>query len=287
VAAAEHWIRFTSRQPDSDRLTSCQPANMVAEHVESLTNMGSRPQEAGDFRQGGEFTDPGLRNATIVPAHCPCEEIHRVGWIMIADAQGAIFEDLVQQRRSIRHFQAVPVSRVLITEILRTVMWSPSPHNVQPWRFTVLFDDADKVRLADSMASRLEEDLRLDGMTVDIIDQQTTRSRRRVTSAPVVLVCSLVGDGLVTYGDERRTALEWQMAVHSLGAALQTLFLAAATRDLGTCWMAAPMYCPEEVKSALALPDDYAPQALVLMGYPSTPGKIRERRSLEEVVDLR
>jgi hypothetical protein len=47
------------------------------------------------------------------------------------------------------------------------------------------------------------------------------------------------------------------------------------------------MYCPEDVKSALALPDDYAPQALVLMGYPAAPGKARDRRAFEEVVDFR
>jgi F420 biosynthesis protein FbiB-like protein len=206
---------------------------------------------------------------------------------MIADARGAIFEDLVHERRSIRHFQSRPVPRTLIAEILRMAMWAPSPHNVQPWRFTVLFDGDDKERLADVMAARLEEDLRLDGVAADVIAQQTARSRWRVTSTPVVLVCSLVHAGLVSYADERRTALEWQMAVQSLGAVLQTLFLAAATRDVGSCWMAAPMYCPEDVRSALALPHDYAPQALVLMGYAAAPGKARDRRAFEEVVDIR
>jgi coenzyme F420-0:L-glutamate ligase / coenzyme F420-1:gamma-L-glutamate ligase len=206
---------------------------------------------------------------------------------MIADVRAATFEDLVQARRSIRHFQSAPVARTVVVEILRSALWAPSPHNVQPWRFTVLFDDVDKVSLADAMAARLRDDLQGDGLPPDLIDRQTARSRWRVTSAPVVLVCSLDGDGLAPYADERRTALEWQMAVQSLGAVLQTLFLAAATRDVGTCWMAAPMYCEEEVRDVLALPREYAPQALVLMGYPATPGKMRERRAFEEVVDLR
>jgi coenzyme F420-0:L-glutamate ligase/coenzyme F420-1:gamma-L-glutamate ligase len=206
---------------------------------------------------------------------------------MIADVRAATFQDLVQERRSIRHFRDAPVARTVVAEILRTAMWAPSPHNVQPWRFTVLFDDVDKVRLADAMAARLRDDLQRDCLQPHLIDRQTARSRCRVTSAPVVLVCSLAGDGLVPYTDERRTRLEWQMAVQSLGAVLQTLFLAAATRDVGTCWMAAPMYCEEEVKGALLLPREYLPQALVLMGYPATPGKIRERRSFEEVVDFR
>ncbi len=206
---------------------------------------------------------------------------------MIADARAASFQELVHQRRSIRNFRAESVPRSLIEEILRTAMWAPSPHNVQPWRFTVLVRDADKSRLAEAMAARLYDDLRADDSAQDVIDQQIERSRWRLTTAPVLLVCSLVRDGLVDYEDERRSRFEWEMAVQSVGAVLQTVFLAAAAHDLGTCWMAAPMYCPAEVRSAVALPDEYAPQALILMGYPASPGKIRERRPVHEVVEFR
>jgi nitroreductase len=77
------------------------------------------------------------------------------------------------------------------------------------------------------------------------------------------------------------------MAVQSVGAVLQTLFLLAAAHGLGACWMAAPMYCPEAVREVLELPGHQVPQALVLLGYPAAPGKVRERRPFEEVVDLR
>jgi coenzyme F420-0:L-glutamate ligase/coenzyme F420-1:gamma-L-glutamate ligase len=206
---------------------------------------------------------------------------------MIADLEATNFEDLVRQRRSIRHFRTETVPQALIKEILEAAMWAPSPHNVQPWRFTVLVHDSDKIRLAEAMATRLESDLRRDGTAEELIVQQTARSRWRLTTAPVVLVCSLVRDGLVEYQDERRSNFEWQMAVQSVGAVLQTVFLTAAAHDLGTCWMAAPMYCPEEVKSAVALPYDYAPQALALMGYPASPGKVRDRRPFKEVVEFR
>jgi nitroreductase len=97
----------------------------------------------------------------------------------------------------------------------------------------------------------------------------------------------LVTDGLVEYADDRMQTLEWQMAVQSVGAVLQSLFLLAHARGLGTCWMAAPMYCPDEVRAALGLPEEQHPQALVLIGYPAHPGKRRERRHAREVTDLR
>jgi F420 biosynthesis protein FbiB-like protein len=195
--------------------------------------------------------------------------------------------DLIRGRRSIRAFRPEPLSRSLVEEMLREAIWSPSPHNSQPWRFTVLFQTQDKQRLAGAMADRLAEELRADGLAEEAVERQTARSQERIIGAPVVILCSLVADGLVTYPDRRRNELEWQMAVQSVGAVIQTVFLVAAARGLGSCWMAAPMYCPDVVRDALHLPHEFVPQALILMGYPAGPGKVRERRPFGEIVDLR
>jgi len=209
---------------------------------------------------------------------------------MIADTTAPIafaLADLVRERHSIRAFRDQRVSRETVAELLLDTIWAPSPHNSQPWRFTALFEAEDKQRLAVAMADQLASELRMDGLPAEIIERQTGRSRERISTAPVVLLCSLQGDGLVAYADQRRNQLEWQMAVQSVGAALQTLFLLAAQRGIGSCWMAAPMYCPEVVRGVLDLPAQFVPQALVLMGYPAGPGKVRKRRSFEQVVDLR
>jgi coenzyme F420-0:L-glutamate ligase / coenzyme F420-1:gamma-L-glutamate ligase len=191
------------------------------------------------------------------------------------------------ERRSIRYFSSEPVDRRLVRNVLRDALWAPSPHNAQPWRFTVLFNAADKHRLAEGMAHRLQLELEADGLPENTVRDQTERSQRRITSSPVVILVSLHGDGLRTYPDPRRTALEWQMAVQSVGSVLQTLFLLAHDRGLGSCWMAAPMYCPDEVRAALDLPREFAPQALALLGYPERPGKVRRRRDADAVIDLR
>lgn len=209
---------------------------------------------------------------------------------MIADTAepiGLALTDLVRERRSIRAFRDQRVSRETVAELLLDTIWAPSPHNSQPWRFTALFEAEDKQRLAVAMADQLATELRVDDLPAEIIERQTGRSRWRISTAPVVLLCSLQGDGLVVYADQRRNQLEWQMAVQSVGAALQTLFLLATQRGIGSCWMAAPMYCPEVVRRVLDLPAQFVPQALVLMGYPAGPGKVRKRRSFEQVVDLR
>lgn len=194
---------------------------------------------------------------------------------------------MVRTRRSIRSFREDEIPREVVAGLLRDAVWAPSPHNSQPWRFTVLFEPADKGRLARLMAEQLAAELHADGIERDTIDRQTRRSTERISRAPVVILCSLVSDGLVPFADARRNRLEWEMAVQSVGAVLQSLFLLAAARGIGSCWMAAPMYCPGVVRTALDLRADFVPQALVLLGYPAQPGRVRERRSFAEVVDLR
>lgn len=205
----------------------------------------------------------------------------------VMTATTSALRDLILTRRSIRSFRPEPVPEQIVRDLLADAIWAPSPHNSQPWRFTVITDHACRERLAAAMAGRLAQELGDDGVPQHQINRQTVRSQERIVSAPVAILCSLAGDGLVPYPDERRTALEWAMAVQSVGTVLQTLFLLAWERGIGSCWMAAPMYCPEIVRQVLSLPDTHVPQALALLGYPDNPGKIRPRRSLDAVVDFR
>ena len=134
------------------------------------------------------------------------------------------------------------------------------------------------------MGQRLHDELRTKDVDPLEIDRQVRKSLSRINSAPNGLVCSIVRDGLRMSGDVLADDLEFQMAVQSVGALLQTLFLAAWERGIGTCWMAAPLYCQDTVRSTLQLSENYFPQALVLLGYPSGPSRVRPRRRLEEIV---
>src|SRR5690349_4566125 len=101
-----------------------------------------------------------------------------------------IFE-AVLERRSVRAFLPRPVDRSLVEDLLRLTIWAPSPHNTQPWRFTVLFEAEDKDRLARAMGERLRQELEADAMDAQTIGRQVARSHQRVTGAPVVILCCL------------------------------------------------------------------------------------------------
>ncbi len=195
---------------------------------------------------------------------------------------GNTFIQWLSSRRSIRHYEKRVVPTALIRQLLQAALWAPSAHNRQPWRFTILVEDEERVRLARGMAERLREDLAADGLPEALINADAKRSIGRLTGAPVVILLSLSLEDMDKYPDSRRSQNEWQMAVQSTAMAGQNLLLAAHALGLGACWMCAPLFCPETVQQLLKLPASWLPQGLVTVGYPAEQ-KEKSRRPLEEV----
>jgi nitroreductase len=85
------------------------------------------------------------------------------------------------------------------------------------------------------------------------------------------------------YPDERRQHNEYLMAVQSTAMAGQNLLLAAYAHGLGACWLCAPLFAPEVVRTALALADDWLPQGAITLGYPAET-KEKSRHPLEKSI---
>jgi F420 biosynthesis protein FbiB-like protein len=193
-----------------------------------------------------------------------------------------MLHEAITSRRSIRRYRPDPIPESLITSLLDAARWSPSAHNRQPWRFCVVTDVERKETLARAMGERLRRDLTADGVPDEVITADTGRSYVRITGAPVLIALCLSMADMDRYPDAGRAALEYHMAAQSTAMAGQNLLLAAHEVGLGACWMCAPLFCPEVVRAALDLPDDWHPQALITLGYPAET-KEKPRHVLEKV----
>ena len=160
--------------------------------------------------------------------------------------------DAIAGRRSIRRYRTDEVPAIVLQRLLEAAVKAPSAHNRQPWRFVVLQDGSVKLALADAMGRRLRQDR--------------------------------TSDGDDPYADAARAHAEFLMAVQSTAMAAQNLMLAAHSEGLGSCWMCAPLFCPEVVRTTLDLPQQWQPQALVTMGFPAGAGNRRPRKPLNDVV---
>ncbi len=189
-------------------------------------------------------------------------------------------------RRSIRSYQDRPIPDAVLREVVAAARYAPSPHHSVPWRFAVVTKVESKERLAASMGARWRQDLAADSLSRETIEEEVAKSRRRLTRAPALVIGSLYLQPLDTYPDPSRQQAETYMAAHSLGAALQNIMLAAHARGLASCWMCAPVFCPEVVRDALGLPSELIPHALLTIGYPAKPPPSRERPDVDGIVTL-
>ncbi len=191
----------------------------------------------------------------------------------------------VDARRSIRAFVDAPVSRAHLDAMVEAACLAPAPHHSRPWRFVIVETAEGKATLAAGMGARWRADLAADGVAASRIDELVQASDAKLTRAPALVLACLTWDGLDRYPDASRQRAEWGMALLSLGAAVENLMLTATDLGLASCWVAAPIFCPEEARDALALPHEWHPQALVLVGHPdpSYAGRPRPPVPLEEL----
>jgi nitroreductase len=100
-----------------------------------------------------------------------------------------------------------------------------------------------------------------------------------IVQAPVVIVvCADPEVAGARYEDRGRTLYCFQ----DTAAAVENIVLAAASFDLGTCWIGA--FRETDVRKALNLPFNLRPVAMVPIGYPNQERGPRELKPYEEVV---
>ena len=206
------------------------------------------------------------------------------GWTMRAwlVRRGGDLE-LFRSRRSVRRFQPREVPKEMLTQILEAATWAPSAHNRQPWRFVVLTTPEIRRTLAEAMAVDFRRDLLSDGLPIDQVEAQVQRARERIVEAPAaILLCLDVSTG-DRYPDSRRQGMEYQMDVQGVALAGGHMLLAAHAQGLAGVWMCAPIFAPAAVRRSLKTPEDWHPQALILLGYPARIPPPRPRQQLEQV----
>lgn len=183
----------------------------------------------------------------------------------------------IEARRSIRSFLPTSVPRAVLDGLVEAACLAPAPHHSRPWRWVIVDAIEAKTALADGMGERWQRDLLADGVPAVRVDALVDASRQRLTEAPALLLGCLTDNGLDHYPDQARQRAEWGMALLSLGAGVENLMLAATDAGLASCWVAAPIFCPEAARDALDLPKAWLPHALVLVGTPHPSYVPRER----------
>lgn len=164
----------------------------------------------------------------------------------------------IKERRSIRKYTDYRIPEETLDKLAEALIWAPSAGNLQSRKFYFVRDDVLKVKLA---AAALNQTF--------------------IAEAPLVVVgCT---DSLISsrYG-ERGMVL---YTIQDVATSIMCMMLAAHELGLGTVWVGA--FREKEVATALLLPGNLRPVAIVPVGRPARVPKPPPRVSKNEAVIYR
>lgn len=171
-------------------------------------------------------------------------------------------------RRSVRRFASEPVDPEVVRQTIGEALTAPAPHHTRPVRFVWVRDGAVRRTLLDRMADRWRADLTADGRSEESVQRRVDRGRI-LYDAPELVIPFMVPDGAHHYPDEARTAAEHTMFTVAVGAAVQALLVALATRGVGSCWIGSTIFAADLVRAELGLPADWEPLGAIAIGHPA------------------
>lgn len=186
----------------------------------------------------------------------------------------------LETRRSIRSYRDQPVEEDKLERIASAAALAPSAHHGTPWHLTIVCNPAAKRCLAEAMGRAWDGDMAHDGVPAGERATRVARSVRRFSSAPALILVSLVQSRLPRLAG-KLAECEEIMAIQSVAATIFALLLAAGYEGLGAAWHCAPLFCPDAVREAIGLEQDVWPQALLTVGYPAAEPGPRPPRALD------
>lgn len=160
--------------------------------------------------------------------------------------------EFLKTRRSIRKFQDRPVEKEKVDGIIKSVLLAPSSRSRRPWEFVVV---TDKETLKDLSLCR-------------------KGSSSFLAEAPLGIVVLADKEACdVWIEDCSIAAIIAQLSAHSMG--------------LGSCWIQVRERMKDEkvsaetyIKERLNIPDKYAVQCMIAIGYPGEEKKPYEEEML-------
>ncbi len=163
---------------------------------------------------------------------------------------------VIEERRSVRHFNDKPIERRVIEDILGYAILSPSAHNRQPWHFVIVRD------------SLVKEDIAL--MLADYGDEA------------VMVTCNVIRDCqalVLVFAD----ITEEVMDIQSVGACIENMLLRARDLNVASLWIGYILKIESELKRKFSLEKRLI--AAVALGYTDHFPKKRPRKTVEEVTE--
>jgi 5,6-dimethylbenzimidazole synthase len=170
--------------------------------------------------------------------------------------------ELLRWRRDVRRFRKDPVPDSEIFDLLRIAQLAPSVGLSEPWRFIRVRSVSAREAVRKNFERCNAE--ALNGYRGEDAALYAKLKLSGLDDAPVQLAVFCDGGSETGRGLGRRTMPE--TADYSVVAAVHTLWLAARAKGIGMGWVS--ILDPDEIATALSVPDGWRLIAYLCLGWP-------------------
>lgn len=198
--------------------------------------------------------------------------------------RGQSFYELMNGRRSVRHFSDEPVPREAIELAIRTASTAPSGAHRQPWRFVVIDDPNIKRRIREAAEAEERQSYEGGRMPKEWLDALapigTTWRKPYLETVPYLVIAFEQIHGESPDGHKRKN----YYVKESVGLACG-LFV-AALHQMGLSTLTHTPSPMKFLSKILGRPDNERPFILFPVGYPTADAEVPnlERKPLPEVM---
>lgn len=142
--------------------------------------------------------------------------------------------ECIRSRKSIRNYSKREVENEKINNIIEAAICAPSGRNGQPWRFKIIREHTEIVKLCDFCD----------------FEKWITRSK-------VIILVFL----------DKACSYDYIKDMQSCGAAIQNMLLIAHDLGIGACWVGSVVNSANDIKELLKISDDIELAGMVTLGY--------------------
>lgn len=184
--------------------------------------------------------------------------------------------DIIRNRRTIypEQFSTRKVQKDQVELILNNAIWAPTHGKTQPWRFTVMSENALQ-SLSDFLAKTYLE--------TTPVEAQNDMKLAKMISRPI-RSSVVIGVHMKRQEEEKIPEVE---EIEAVAAAVQNMLLTCTAYGLGSFWSTPKLLNSEQAKTFFQLGEKDKCLGLIYLGYPQEEWPKGQRKPIEYLTEWR
>lgn len=198
----------------------------------------------------------------------------------------SVLAEVIRRRASVRKFKSEPIPDAVLREILDVGHLAPSEWNLQPWRFIVVRDGANRRALGEACPGQSwvgEAPVVLIGCGDPMAWKDAAERVKEMIAVGKSPADKEAEHVSLIHSQYASPEVARSFAINNTFIAVQQIVLAALGFDIASCWIGRAGFDEAAIKLHFHISDEHVVVALLPMGYADEPAEPAPKLPLARV----